>query len=356
MKKSILITVSGIISPEHQTKIAQGDRPRADYLELARVCQADLLDYKSARVVLGPLSALIERVAGRNLVLALACWKLRKRYQAILTDGEQVGLPLALLFKFPFGKRPAHLMITHILSVGKKAALLSLFRLEKQIDRFIVYSSWQKQFIQERWHIPCKRVLWTPFMVDQVFFHPQEDLPVKRQICSVGLERRDYPTLLEAVDGLDVDVVIAAASPWSKRSDSTAKRTIPANVQLKRFTFDELRTLYAESAFMVLPLELVNFQAGITSLLEAFAMGKAVICSRIPGQTDVINEGEHGYYVPPQDPKALREAILRLLDDPESQARMGHNGRHLIEREMNIDAYAHRLRGFIYDLLDEKKP
>lgn len=355
MKKPILITISGNISPEHQAEIAQGKRPRADYLELARVCQADLIDYKAARVVLGPLSALIERIAGRNILLALACWKLRKRYQAILTDGEQIGLPLAFFLKCSFGKRPAHLMITHILSVGKKAALLGLLRLEKQIDRFIVYSSWQKQFIQERWHIPCKRVLWTPFMVDQLFFQPQEDRPVKRQICSVGLERRDYPTLLEAVDGLDVDVVIAAASPWSKRTDSTAKRSIPTNVQLKRFSFDELRTLYAESAFMVLSLEHVNFQAGITSLLEAFAMGKAVICSRIPGQTDVITEGEHGYYVPPQDPKALREAILRLLADPAAQERMGHNGRHLVEREMNIDAYAQRLRSFIYDLLDEHK-
>lgn len=355
MKKPILLTVSGTIAPNLQAEIERGSRPRVDFLELARVCQADLLDYRAARVVLGPISALVERIAGPNVLLALASWKLRKRYRAILTDGEQVGLPLALLLKASFGKRPAHLMITHILSVGKKMALLTLMRLENQIDRFIVYSSWQKQFIQERWHIPCKRVLWTPFMVDQHFFQPQAHTSVKRQICAVGLERRDYPTLLEAVDGLNVDVVIAAASPWSKRSDSTTNRPIPANVQLKRFSFDGLRQLYAESAFMVLPLEVVNFQAGITSLLEAFAMGKAVICSRVPGQSDVITEGEHGYYVPPKDPKALREAIVRLLNDPQAQERMGHNGRHLIEREMNIDAYAKRLRSFVYDLLDEQK-
>jgi Glycosyltransferase len=355
MKKPLLLTVSGTIAPDIQAEITQGDRPRVDFLEIARVCQADLIDYKAARDELGPIGSLVERIAGPNVMLALACWKLRKRYRAIFTDGEQVGLPLALLLKASFDKRPAHLMIAHDLSVGKKVTLLTLLKLERQIDRFIVYSSWQKQFIQERWHIPCKRVLWTPFMVDHHFFQPEAQTPVKRQICSVGRERRDYLTLLEAVDGLDVDVVISASSLWSKRSVSTADRPVPSNVQFKRFSFAGLRTLYAESAFMVLPLEDVNFQAGVTSLLEAFAMGKTAICSRVPGQTDVITEGENGHYVPPKDPKALREAIVRLLNDPQAQERMGRNGRHLIEREMNIDAYASRLRDFVYDLLDEQK-
>ena len=46
-------------------------------------------------------------------------------------------------------------------------------------------------------------------------------------ICTAGLEFRDYPTLIEAVRGLDARVVIAAASPWSKRADATAERRPP---------------------------------------------------------------------------------------------------------------------------------
>lgn len=49
-------------------------------------------------------------------------------------------------------------------------------------------------------------------------------------VCSVGLEARDYPTLLTAVHGLSVRVTITAASPWSKRADPTRNREIPANV------------------------------------------------------------------------------------------------------------------------------
>jgi len=98
---------------------------------------------------------------------------------------------------------------------------------------------------------------------------------------------------------------------------------------------------------MVMPLENVKFQAGVTAILECLAMGKAVICSRVPGQTDVVVEGDNGRYVPPGDPATLRAEIRRLLSHPEEAARLGANGRKLVECEMNLDLYAQRLAGFL---------
>jgi glycosyltransferase involved in cell wall biosynthesis len=160
----------------------------------------------------------------------------------------------------------------------------------------------------------------------------------------VGLERRDYPTLLQAVEGLDVFAVIAAASPWSKQADTTKDRTLPANVLVQRYSQFELRRVYAASRFMVMPLQNVEFQAGITAILEAMAMGKAVICTRTPGQTDAIEEGVTGLYVPPVDPAALRQAIQYLLDHPAEAERMGQNGRARVLNEMSLDCYVTRLK------------
>src|SRR6266487_2699830 len=106
-----------------------------------------------------------------------------------------------------------------------------------------------------------------------------------------------------------------------------------------KFTQYELRQLYADSCFMVMPLENVKFQAGVTAILECLAMGKAVICSRVPGQTDVVIEGENGRYVPPGDPSALSTEIRRLLSRPEEAVRLGANGRKLVECQMNLDLY-----------------
>jgi glycosyltransferase involved in cell wall biosynthesis len=359
----VLLTVSGVIDPDLDQKIAAGERPQADYLALARAFGADLIDYGAARRLGGRLGGLIEALAGPNLLLAWVCWRLRMRYRAIFSDGEQVGLPLASLLKFASGqKRLRHLMIAHLISASKKTILLDLFRLFSHIDVFFVYSSWQKRFIEERWKVPPERVVFTPFMVDADFFSPDaQDFSRQRSeaiapvlkgrrealICSVGLEFRDYPTLLEAVKGLDLDVVIAAASPWSRRPDTTAGREIPENVVVQRFSQYELRELYAASRFMVMPLYPVDFQAGVTALLEAMAMGKAVICSRTPGQTDVVVEGVSGLYVPPGDPAALRGAITWLMDHPEEAERMGKNGRQEVLKSASLDCYQERLASYV---------
>ena len=354
----ILLTVSGTIPPDIEAQIERGERPLTDYVAMARRFNADLIDFTEARRQTGIVGKLMEKIGGPKLMLAWTCFLLRKKYRVIFTDGEQIGLPLALFLKFfSFGARPRHLMIVHILSVGKKMIFLDWLRLQSHIDTFFVYATRQKEFIENRWDVPGERVVFTPFMVDADFFAPdqagqtQNLLPFEPGrrpiICSVGLEFRDYPTLIEAVKGLDIEVVIAAGSPWSKRADTTADQEIPDNVLVRRFTQFELRDLYAQSAFMVMPLFNVEFQAGVTALLEAMALEKAIICSATPGQTDVVIEGETGLYVPPEDAAALREAIVKLLDNPAEAARMGRNGRQRIIDYMSLERYVERLNQYV---------
>lgn len=353
----VLLTVSGVIDPDVADQIARGQRPEPDYMRMANVFAADLLDYAAARRAGGRVGRLLERIGGPNLLLAWVCYRLRHRYRVIFTDGEQVGIPLAFLLKFAnLGDRPAHLMIAHLLSVGKKMAFFDWLHLDSHIDTFFVYSTWQKRFIENRWKIPPERVVFTPFMVDASFFstdrsRPGDPLGIERPgkplICAVGLEFRDYPTFIEAVRGLDVQVVIAAASPWSKRSDTTQGQQIPENVTVRRFSQFELRDVYAASRFLVMPLYPVNFQAGVTAILEAMAMGLPVICSQVPGQTDVIVAGETGIYVKPGDPTVLKKAILQLLDQPDLTARLGHNGQNRVLSEMSLDCYVERLNYYV---------
>jgi glycosyltransferase involved in cell wall biosynthesis len=350
---AVLLTVSGTIPPDIEVQVQQGQRPCPDYLALARAMGATLLDYVAARRMTGWLGRALERLGGSNLMLAWACFIQRRNYAVIFTDGEQVGIPLAVLLKFLGWLLPGqtqHLMIAHILSVGKKLIFFDWLRIQSHIQQFFVYSTWQKRFIETRLQVPPERVIFTPFMVDAQFFSPTPAhvQPQRTQtVCAVGIERRDYPTLLQAVRGLDVQVVVAAASPWSKQANSMQGLGIPPNVSVRRFSQFDLRQLYADCAFMVMPLYEVEFQAGVTAILEAMSMQRAVICSRTRGQTDVVVDGDNGLYVPPGDANALRQAILALLDQPHEAARMGQQGRALIEHEMSLDCYVQRLSAFV---------
>ncbi len=61
-------------------------------------------------------------------------------------------------------------------------------------------------------------------------------------------------------------------------------------------------------------------------VLEAMAMGRPVIASGIGGIPDVVADEDTGLLVPPGNPIALRQAIERLLADPDLRERMGRSG------------------------------
>jgi glycosyltransferase involved in cell wall biosynthesis len=343
-RRPLLLTVSGTIPADLDEQVAGGCRPRADYRVIADVTRADVVDVDRALREMGWVGRVLHRVGGVGLLIGSYAFRHRRRYDVVLTDGEQVGLPLALLTRL-FGRRGTrHAMIVHILSVPKKARLIRVARLAGQIDRYISYCSAQTAFVRDGLGVPGSRIAQTPFMVDTYFFDIGRVAATRgRMICSAGLERRDYPTLMDAVDGLDVSVVIAAASPWSKQHDSSAGQALPRNVEVRRLSLFELRQLYAEAAFVVMPLVDVDFQAGITTILEAMSMGRAVVCTRTPGQTDTIVDGETGVYVPPADPEALRAAIVRLLDDDREAERLGRHGREWAVERADVEVYAKHL-------------
>ena len=99
-----------------------------------------------------------------------------------------------------------------------------------------------------------------------------------------------------------------------------------------------------------MPLEDVDFQAGITTILEAMAMGKPVVCSRSTGQTDTIIDGVTGVYCAPGDAEALNTAITGLIDRPEDAERIGQAARRWVVDHADIEVYAARL-GQVVDAL-----
>ena len=354
-RRPVLLTVSGAIPDETDNDVVNGRRPRPDYKVLAAAFDADLVDVPTALAVHRVLGIVLHRLGGPGALLAWYCFRHRRRYDVIVSDGEQVGLPYALLLqtigRLSRGHAPQHMMIVHILSTPMKVRLIRFARLAHLVDCYVVYCSWQAEFVAARFGVPQQRIMLSTFMVDSTFFDPARvEVPRRRMICSAGLERRDYPTLMAAVKGLDVAVVIAAASPWSKRSDSTEGRSLPSNVEIRRLSLFELRELYAEAAFVVMPLEQVEFQAGITTILEAMSMRRPVLCSRTPGQTDTIEHDVTGRYVNASDAAALRAAIVKMLDDDAETERLGQAARDWVVAMADVDVYASRLATKVVEL------
>jgi glycosyltransferase involved in cell wall biosynthesis len=61
-------------------------------------------------------------------------------------------------------------------------------------------------------------------------------------------------------------------------------------------------------------------------ILEAMASGVSVVATDIPGNRDLIRDGENGLLVPPKDAGSLANAIRSLLQDPARRRRLAAAG------------------------------
>jgi glycosyltransferase involved in cell wall biosynthesis len=347
--------------------------PRKDYAALASALHADVLDYASVERSLP--GRIVAKLAGIPIAQALLAYFASGRYDAILSDGEHIGIPLALLLKLR-RSNVAHVTIGHRLSTPKKRLFFRKLGVHSHIARIAVHSTLQRELAIRELGITEEQIALVPYQVDTDFWQSRPDVEEERLVASAGLEHRDYPTLFQAVEGLDARVVVGAASHWSRQRNTANGTDVPTNVEVNSFDYFRLREVYARAAVVVVPLFDVDFQAGVTTILEAMAMGKAVVVTHTQGQLDIVEDrrvatrgriprirpvsllraiareaGEelqpNGFYVPAGEPEALRRALVYLLDHPRERAELGEAGRHAVERFLTLDQFAARMAALV---------
>ncbi len=95
---------------------------------------------------------------------------------------------------------------------------------------------------------------------------------------------------------------------------------------------------------------LSSFVEGIpVSAMEALAVGVPVIATNVAGTSELIEHGRTGLLVRPSDPRALADAIIRMIDDYSFRLRAAQLGRQKVVDEFDVDKETSRLN---QDLLD----
>jgi len=74
-----------------------------------------------------------------------------------------------------------------------------------------------------------------------------------------------------------------------------------------------------------------------TVLLDAMAIGQAVVATRAGGIPEVVAHEQTGVLVPPRDADALAAAIVRLLGDADRRAQLGVAGRERVRASFSVE-------------------
>ena len=208
--------------------------------------------------------------------------------------------------------------------------------------------------------VPSPRVTCVPTGVDLARFHPgvrgalREELGLAPGVALVGMisvlrSWKGHDTFLDAAARLlssssrPLRFVIAGDGPGREvLANKIALAPWKDAVTLLGHR-DDVPNLLASLDVLVLPS---SAHEGIPQIiLQAQAMGRAVVATTVGGIPEVVEDGVTGLLVPPQNPEALAEKIAALLDDPGLRERIGAAGRESVEKRHTLDVMGEALLG-----------
>lgn len=283
----------------------------------------------------------IEQKTRFDFYLAWRAKQIAANYDIVWAGSEKVALPMTWL-----GMPKPFVAILHYPQSPFRAPLLRTMNVAKRWAAVGYVSPTDCDYIINALHIPPARV----FPVHQMEMKRFADLPAQTDgpILSLGVAKRDYPTLIAALRGLpDYVTEIFASSRYGDTYNSNLTAApLPDWIRVREPLSDSaILDKYAHARFVVVPLQVTRHNsAGISVILESGASGKAVIATRTGGVAAYVRDGETGLLVPPGDTDAMRHALETLWNHPALAQEMGKRGREFVLANFHPAIVRQRIR------------
>jgi glycosyltransferase involved in cell wall biosynthesis len=208
-----------------------------------------------------------------------------------------------------------------------------------RLDRIVTVSEASRHEIWRHFGIPEKQVDVVYNGTDAELFRPVQGVAKETDLLFVGRtedRKKGLGTLLEAMALLPEHVTLKIVDGRIP-DDGLVMRflrrhRIEHRVKLVRrmLTLPELVEQYSTARVAVVPsfFEGFGFPAS-----EAMACGLPVVANAAGALPEVVGtDGSAGRLVPPRDARAMADAILDVLSDPERTERMGRAARQRVQR------------------------
>ena len=230
-----------------------------------------------------------------------------------------------------------------------------------------VAKSVEKSLIQSG--VPSSKVVTIYGGIDLKRFRPAVPDPALRQ--ELGLDDRTwvvgkvaeyrpwkgYPVFLEAARMILKEephvrfFAIGRRSDHGDEMDALARRLgIEKQITFTGFR-DDVERFYP---LMDVSVNCSTAGEGLPGVLrESMAMECPVVASDVGGNRELVINGETGLLVPPKDPAALAQAILRLLRDREWARELARRGRDYVNQNFSVESMVTQTEALYQSLLEK---
>ncbi|NQT27209.1 glycosyltransferase family 4 protein [candidate division KSB1 bacterium] len=235
--------------------------------------------------------------------------------------------------------------------VALEAFIHRTIRIYRHINLFHVPSHFMGQKLIEG-GIPKDRVAHAFYTIDMDSFpFSSRSEPYYVYVGRLS-DEKGILTLIEAARfNKDFRLLIIGDGPQRNQIERIIQDQGLHNIELTG-TLDKsaLRKIVGKARFLVVPSEWHDNSPLV--IYEAFSMGKPVIASNLGGMPELVDHGETGLLFPAGQVESLRDAIRRLMQEPETTQIMGQNARKKAEQLFHPEPHYLQMMGFYKRLLN----
>ncbi len=208
-------------------------------------------------------------------------------------------------------------------------------------DRVVTVGEAVRQYMIREKGIHPQKVLAIPSGVDVNKFNPErvkddlrEELGISPDVLVFGTaailrQNKGHRVLLEATPKIlrsfpTARLLLAGDGPQKENLlRILAEKQLQGTVIMPGFLEDMPRVLNSMDVFVFPSLE----EAFPNAVIEAMAMEKPIVATRVGGIPDIVEEGQTGYLVEPGDADGIADRVIKLLGDKNLRSTMGRKGR-----------------------------
>jgi glycosyltransferase involved in cell wall biosynthesis len=353
------------------------------------LAEAEAVARRGHRLLLAcdPRGELFRRAQGRNLVpfpLGFGGWRnlgawrrlrllIREQRVNILNTHSSLDSWIGTLAWRSLGDRPhrPRLVRTRHLStlVSNNLPTRWLYRTPGAV---ITTGEITREILRQRLGVPADRLFSIPTGVSLEEFSPREkdpelasrlDLPAKAFILGTVAVLRSWKGhlyLLEALEelvrgeegGEPVFLLVVGEGPYRVVIEEKVRELgLADRVRLTGHQEEVAPWL----AWMDVTVLASYANEGVPqALLQAMAMGKAVVGTGVGGIPEVVREGDTGLLVPPRDATALARALSRLRGDAALRRELGRRGREFVAARFSLEQMAAAVES-VYEAVSSKQ-
>jgi glycosyltransferase involved in cell wall biosynthesis len=141
---------------------------------------------------------------------------------------------------------------------------------------------------------------------------------------------RAAPIVAEKIPNLKI--ILAGRGEELNRFEPQLKNNPFFEIRNKYVPVREVAELFSSSSLVVIPY-IEASQSGPLHL--AYTWGRPVVASRVGAIPESLSHGREGLLVPPNDPRALANAMIEVLGNPDLSLRLGRSARIKADKELN---------------------